>query len=64
MIGQFLCVQGKMIRTDAIAYIDFLDSGRAMIHVQGLTPEKQNVPVEPDEARKLRALFEAEIGRT
>ena len=63
MMAPFIRVQGKVIRTDAIAYVDFLDSGRAMIHMQGLTAEKQNVPVEPDEARKLRALFEAEIGR-
>jgi hypothetical protein len=63
MMAPFIHVHGKVIRTDAIAYVDFLDSGRAMIHMQGLTPEKQNVPVEPDEARKLRALFEAEIGR-
>jgi hypothetical protein len=63
MMAPFIRVHGKLIRTDAIAYVDFLDSGRAMIHMQGLTPEKQNVPVEPDEARKLRALFEAEIGR-
>ena len=62
MAARFVRVQNKFVRVDAIAYVDFLESGRAMVHIQGLTQEKQNIPVEPDEARKLRAFFEAEAG--
>lgn len=55
---QFIKVNGKVINTDAIAYVDFLDSGRAMIFIRGLSPEKQHIPVDPEETRRLRALFE------
>jgi hypothetical protein len=44
---------------DAIAYIDFLESGRAMIFMRGLSHEKQNIPVDPDETRRLKSLFDA-----
>jgi len=57
---QFIRVNNKFVRLDAIGYVDFLDSGRAMIHVPGLTPEKQNITVDPEETRRLRAFFEAE----
>jgi hypothetical protein len=59
-MARFLRIQNRMVNVDAIAYVDFLDSGRAMIFVQGLTQEKQHVPVEPEDARKLRALLDAE----
>jgi hypothetical protein len=49
----FIRVHNKVINTDSIAYVEFLDSGRAMIFMRGLTAEKQNIPVEPAEARKL-----------
>lgn len=58
---RFIRVNGKFVRLDAIGYVDFLDSGRSMIHIPGLTPEKQNIPVDPEETRKLRAYFEAEV---
>jgi len=57
---RFIRVSNKVINLDAIAYVDFLDSGRAMIFMSGLTQEKQNIPVDPDETRKLRALLDAE----
>jgi hypothetical protein len=44
----------------SIAYVDFLDSGRAMIFMRGLTQEKQNIPVEPDDTSRLRAFLEGE----
>lgn len=55
---KFLQVQNKVIRLDAIAYVDFLESGRAMVLVQGLTQEKQNIPLDIDDARRLKALLE------
>lgn len=54
---KFLQVQNKVIRLDAIAYVDFLESGRAMVLVQGLTQEKQNIPLDIDDARRLKALL-------
>ena len=54
----FIRVQGKVINLNSIDYVDFLDSGRAMIFMRGLTQEKQNIPVEPDEARRLKAYFD------
>jgi len=58
-MAKFIRVSNKTINVDAIAYIDFLESGRAMIFMSGLSLEKQNIPVEPDEARKLKALFDS-----
>jgi len=49
-----------MVNLDAIAYVDFLESGRAMIFVQGLTQEKQHVSVEPEDARRLKLMLDAE----
>jgi hypothetical protein len=59
---RFVRIHNKIIRLDSIAYVDFLDSGRAMIFVRGLTHEKQNITVDPDEAARLRAVLEAELG--
>lgn len=56
---QFIKVHNRVVNVEAIAYIDFLESGRAMIFMQGLTPEKQNIPVDPDETRRLKAVFDA-----
>jgi hypothetical protein len=58
---RFIRIQNRVISVDAIGYVDFLESGRAMIFMRGLTPEKQNIPVDPEDARKLRAFFEKEI---
>lgn len=59
-MAKFIRVHNKMVNLDQVGYIDFLESGRAMVHVSGLSQEKQNIPVEPDEARRLRAFFDDE----
>jgi hypothetical protein len=50
-----------MISVDSIAYVDFLESGRAMIFMRGLTHEKQNIALDIDDARRLRALLASEL---
>lgn len=60
-MAKFVQIQNKVVRLDAIAYVDFLESGRAMVLMQGLTQEKQNIPLDIDDARRLRALLEAEL---
>jgi hypothetical protein len=55
---QFIRVHNKVINLASIAYVEFLESGRAMIFMTGLTQEKQNIPVDPDETRKLKAALE------
>lgn len=57
-MASFIAVRNHVINVDQIAYIDFLDSGRAMIFMSGLTQEKQNIPVDPEDARKLREALE------
>jgi hypothetical protein len=59
-MARFLRIQNKVLNLDAIAYVDFLESGRAMIFMQGLTQEKQNIPVDPEGARLLNAYFDGE----
>jgi hypothetical protein len=59
-MARFIKVQNKFVNLDSIAYADFLESGRGMIFMRGLTQEKQNIPLEPEDARKLRALLESE----
>ncbi len=59
---RFIRVHNKVIHMDSIAYVDFLDSGRSMIFMRGLTQEKQNIPVDPDETARLRAVLEGELG--
>lgn len=56
----FIRIHNKLIRIDSIAYVDFLESGRAMIFVRGLTAEKQNIPVDQDETVRLRAMLEGD----
>lgn len=58
-MAKFINVHNKVVNLDAISYIDFLESGRAMIFMQGLSHEKQNIPVDPDETRRLKATFDA-----
>lgn len=62
-MAKFVQIQNKLVRLDAIAYVDFLESGRAMVLMQGLTQEKQNIPLDIDDARRLRALLDAEIAQ-
>jgi hypothetical protein len=59
---RFIRVGSRIIRIDSIAYVDFLDSGRAMILMRGLTQEKQGIAVDPEEAVRLRAVLESELG--
>ncbi len=59
-MARFVKVHHRMINIDQIAYVDFLDSGRAMIFMSGLSLEKQNIPVEPEEARRLLHFMEGE----
>jgi hypothetical protein len=57
----FIRVQNKLINLNSIAYVDFLESGRAMIFVKGLSQEKQHIPLDPEDARKLRSLLDSRI---
>lgn len=59
---RFVRIHNRIVRLDSIAYVDFLESGRAMIFMRGLTQEKQNIAVDPDETIRLRAILEAELG--
>ena len=60
-MARFLKIANKVVNLDGIAYVDFLESGRAMLLMAGLTPEKQNIPLDMEEARRLRALLEPEL---
>lgn len=60
-MAQFIRIQNKLVNVDSIAYADFLDSGRAMIFMRGLTQEKQNIALDTEDARRLRALLEKEL---
>jgi hypothetical protein len=59
-MARFIRVHNRVVNVDQIAYVDFLDSGRAMIFMSGLTQEKQHIPVEAAEAHQLREFFEQE----
>jgi hypothetical protein len=61
-VAKFVKVQNKVINLEAIAYADFLDSGRGMLFMMGLSQEKQNIPLDMDDARRIKALLEAECG--
>jgi hypothetical protein len=57
---RFLKIQNKIVHLDAIACVDFLESGRGMMFMRGLTQEKQNIPLDPEDARRVRAVLEAD----
>ena len=59
MNQNFIKVHNRVVRLDAIAYIDFLDSGRSMIFVSGLNQEKQHISVDVDETRRLREFMQS-----
>ena len=59
--NRFIRIHNRMIHLDSIAYVDFLDSGRSMIFMRGLTQEKQNIAVDPDETFRLRSILESEL---
>jgi hypothetical protein len=58
MQPRFIQINNKAVRFDAISYIDFLESGRAMVILSGLPPEKAHISVDIQEARMLREYFE------
>jgi hypothetical protein len=58
---RFIQINDRVIRLDSIAFIDFLDSGRAMIFVMGVSQEKQHISVDIEETRRLRAFMETVI---
>lgn len=59
MEKKFIQVQNHVIHIESIGYVDFLESGRAMIFMPGLAPEKQNVSVDPADAARLKKVLEA-----
>jgi len=59
MQPKFIFINSKAVRFDAISYIDFLESGRAMVILAGLPPEKAHVSVDVPETRLLRQYFES-----
>jgi len=59
-MARFIRIGNKVVNLESIAYVDFLESGRATVLVGGLTQEKQNIPVDPEDARRLRAFLEGE----
>jgi len=58
MSQKFIRIGSKAVRFDAISYIEFLDSGRAMVILAGLPPEKAHISVDVPETRVLREYFE------
>jgi hypothetical protein len=59
-MARFIAIGNRVVNLHSIAYVDFLDSGRAMVFMRGLTQEKQNISVDPADARILRAFFKTE----
>lgn len=59
--NRFIRIHNRIVHLDNIAYVDFLDSGRSMIFMKGLTQEKQNIAVDPDETYRLRSILESEL---
>ena len=57
----FVRVHNRVIRLDSIAYIDFLESGRSMVFMSGLTAEKQHITVDVEETRRLKAFMEQRL---
>ncbi len=63
-MARFIRINNKAVNIEQICYVEFLDSGRAMVFVSGLTQEKQHIPVEPAEAQALKEFFEREYALT
>lgn len=59
MQTRFVRIQNKAVRLDAISYIEFLESGRSMIILAGLPPEKAHISVDVQETHALREFFES-----
>ena len=58
MQPKFVKINSKAVRLDAISYIDFLESGRAMVILAGLPPEKAHISVDAADTRLLREFFD------
>jgi len=58
MERKFIRIHNKLVHTDAISYVELLDSGRAMIIVHGLPLEKQHIQVDVAETLVLREMLE------
>jgi hypothetical protein len=58
MQQKFIRINNKAVRFDAISYVEFLESGRAMVILAGLPPEKGHISVDVNEALGLRAFFD------
>ena len=58
MQPKFVKISNKAVRLDAISYIEFLESGRAMVILAGLPPEKAHISVDATETRGLREFFD------
>ncbi len=59
MATDFIRIHNKIIALDSIGYVDFLDSGRSMIFIPGMSTEKQHISVDEGETRRLREFFDA-----
>ena len=57
---QFIRIRDRVINLDQVSYVEFLDSGRAMIYLPGLPGEKSHIQVEASDASRLKALFDKE----
>jgi hypothetical protein len=55
----FIRISSKAVRLDAISYIEFLESGRAMVILSGLPPEKAHISVDVSDTRLLREYFDS-----
>ena len=59
MTPTFIRINNKAVRLDAISYVEFLESGRAMVMLAGLPSEKAHISVDVHEAHGLREFFES-----
>lgn len=57
---QFIRIRDRFINLSQVSYIEFFESGRAMIYVPGLHLEKSHIQVEPADAVRLKAMLENE----
>jgi hypothetical protein len=59
-VKQFIRIRDRFINLEQVSYIEFFDSGRAMIYVPGLHQEKAHIQVDPADAIRLKAMLESE----
>lgn len=58
-MAKFVQVENHWVNIDAIGYVDFLESGRAMLFIPGLHQEKQNVSLDRAAAASLKSQLES-----